>query len=554
MDRSGMFACIVGGIMLAMGGWFAYDGYNKADAQNKKLKQAQDDLTGQVGKAEKMEDRLTKLSSVMGFTDMRNWFSRTEYLKKWTSEIASNSAVSAKMTESGTDMSKTLLPGDIATAWTLMMQQGDDSKKVYLQILARDEEIRNGLNNDIKAFAEGIGNAPTPDQSQETQDKNAADTAEKLAKLRMPAAWASPPALRWYLNSFGKRFADLKATGGEWYKTAAEKAKPELDIDGMAPVDDKDLLTAKPAANVKALLDVLDFCLTAITEKIAATEKSRDDARANTLAIIGESDAEGKKVKAGSMSDEEKKKDDAIKDLQTQITTLRTQIADKIREGESSLASLDKEITEETTKLNQAVSEKSAKIKELEAKLSDTKERYAKLQARQAAVVEATEADGQLLWVDNERGVGYVDLGRTNTLFRGTRFEVFRIAKAGKKIVVGEMEILELGDTRSRVAITKLANPANPPLAGDSVSNVSFDRRKAKVFSIAGQLRFKYSRDDIRRRLEEWGAKVSDDCSPSTSFLIVGDRYQEDPNWQRAMDIGTPVMREQELYDALGIE
>ncbi|MEK7866227.1 MAG: hypothetical protein AAB434_06050 [Planctomycetota bacterium] len=530
MDKSGTWACVIAGIMMAAGGFLAYDGYSgtiRVDNDGK-LTTAKTDLDSGVKKAREMEDRLTKFSSALGYSDLRNWLGREKYFEKWTKEISNDGEVAKKLADYGVDTSKTLSEPEIALAWAIKMQAASDPKSVYQGLLSTDDGIKSELKADVDALYEEFkkkATAEMPAKEQEDLEKLQSETAAKLdagAKV-----WSSPEVLQKYLDSWGKTVEQWKGRG-DWAPAAA--------------------------TNVKDLLDSLDATIVKLQEKIAAANKARDDARANLHAIIGEIDAEGKPVKAGSMADEEKRKDESLKQLQDEIAALRTKIADRIREGETTMSSLDKEITEETTKLNMMVADKTSRIKELESKLSDTKERYVKLQARQASVVEATEADGQLLFVDLERGIAHLDLGRLHTLFRGTKFEVFRIVKAGKKKTLGEIEILDLGEERSRVAILSVSDPSDPPVAGDFVSNVSFDRNKPKVFSIAGQLKFKYSRDDMRRRLAEWGARVADDVGPSTTMLIVGDRYQEDPNWQRAVDIGTPIMRERELYDALGIE
>lgn len=530
MDKSGTWACVIAGIMMAAGGYLAFDGWSGSEREtnNGKIEPAKTDLASAEKKAKEMEDRLTKFSAALGYNDLRNWLGREKYFEKWTGEIASDGDVSQKLQAYGVDTSKTLSEPEIALAWAIKMQSGEP-KSVYEGLLSTDDRIKNELKSDIDALYAEFKKTPTaemPAKEQEDLEKLHAETAATMDPGAKP--WSSPAVLQKYLDSWGKTIDAWKARG-DWAPAAA-------------------------ASNVKDLLDNLDQTITKLQEKIATTNKQRDDARANLHAIIGEIDAEGKPVKGGSMADEEKRKDDSLKALQEEIASLRTKIADRIREGETTASSLDKEITEETTKLNMMVADKQSRIKELDTKLSDTKDRYTKLQARQAAVVEATEADGQLLFVDLERGIAHLDLGRVHTLFRGTKFEVFRVVKAGKKKTLGEIEILDLGEERSRVAILSVADPSDPPTAGDLVSNVSFDRNKPKVFSIAGQLKFKYSRDDMRRRLAEWGARVADDVGASTTMLIVGDRYQEDPNWQRAIDIGTPIMRERELYDALGIE
>ncbi|GEM_PF-4194604 len=541
MDKSGTWACVIAGIMMAAGGYLAYDGYSGEArvANDDKLKAAQTEvepLDGSVGtvvkKAKEMEDRLTKLSSGLGYTDLRNWLGREAYFKKWTTEIANDSEISTKLQAYGVDTSKQLSQPEIALYWAVRIQQKASdpkaAKDAYDTLVAIDDGIKSSLKADVDALYQEFSKKPSAEMSPADQAALEKVHAETAAQLDAGAkVWTSPTVLKNYIDSWGKRVDEWKKRG-DWAPAA--------------PTD------------VKVLLDSLDQTIVKLQEKIATANKSRDDARANLHAIIGEIDAAGKPVKAGSMADEEKRKDDSIKQLQDEITSLRSKIAEKVREGETAMSSIDKEISEETTKLNMMVAEKQGRIKELDSKLSDTKERYAKLQARQAAVVEATEADGQLLYVDLERGIAHLDLGRLHTLFRGTKFEVFRVVKAGKKKTLGEIEILDLGEERSRVAIISVADPSDPPRAGDLVSNVAFDRNKPKVFSIAGQLKFKYSRDDMRRRLAEWGARVSDDVGPSTTILIVGDRYQEDPNWQRAIEIGTPMIRERELYDALGIE
>lgn len=532
MDKSGIWACVIAGVMIATGGYLAWQGYDSEErkANDTKLKNEQDDLESTTKKAAAMEDRLTKLSAALGFHDLTNWFGRAEYYDKWTKEIQ-NDPLASKLQEYGVDTSKRLSSGEIALFWALKMQQSEKPMDVYRDLLSTDDGFKATLRSSVESVRAEFDKKATPEMPPDKQEEIEQAHAVAAAKLdpgRKP--WSSPDALK-------KLFETWPATVDAW--------KAQNRLGDAAPT---------AATNVKDLLDSLDQTIVKLQEKIAATNKARDDERKKLLAIIGETDEEGRRIKGGSMADEEQRKDASIKQLQEEITSLRVKIGEEIRSGEAELMALDREISEETAKLNMMVAEKRRRTKELEAKLSDTKERLAKLRARQAAVVEATEADGKLLWVDLERGIAHVDIGRAHTLFRGTRFEIYRIVKAGKKKRLGEMEVLDLGEERSRVAIVSVADPSDPPAAGDLVSNVAFERNKPKVFSIAGQLKYKFSRDEMRRRLAEWGARLADDVDPNTSILIVGDRYRDDPNWQRALDIGTPIMRERELYDALGLD
>ena len=156
MDKSGTWACVIAGIMMAAGGYLAYDGYSGTPRVDNdgKLTTAKTDLDSGIKKAREMEDRLTKFSSALGYSDLRNWLGREKYFEKWTKEISNDGEVAKKLADYGVDTTKTLSEPEIALAWAIKMQAASDPKSVYQGLLSTDDGIKSELKADVDALYE----------------------------------------------------------------------------------------------------------------------------------------------------------------------------------------------------------------------------------------------------------------------------------------------------------------------------------------------------------------------------------------------------------------
>jgi hypothetical protein len=166
---------------------------------------------------------------------------------------------------------------------------------------------------------------------------------------------------------------------------------------------------------------------------------------------------------------------------------------------------------------------------------------------------ERKEPDGEILAVESAQGIGFIDLVHHDRIFRGGRFKVYSLEKGGEKRDKGEVEILEVAKERaSKVAVysTDLDNPIQP---GDKIYNETYERGKARNIAIAGRLSGKLSNEDAIRRIKEFGDVYQERVTEKTNYLIVGEGYENDPNFALSKEYAVKIMIEKIFQEYLGV-
>lgn len=166
---------------------------------------------------------------------------------------------------------------------------------------------------------------------------------------------------------------------------------------------------------------------------------------------------------------------------------------------------------------------------------------------------ERKEPDGEILAVQPELGIGFIDLVHHDRIFRGGRFKVYSLEKGGEKRDKGEVEILEVArEAASKVAVYS-TRPDDPIQAGDRIYNETYERGKARNIAIAGRLTGKLSNEDAIRRIKEFGDVYQERLNEKTNYLVVGEGYEDDPNFKLSKEFGVKIMIEKIFHEYLGI-
>ena len=166
---------------------------------------------------------------------------------------------------------------------------------------------------------------------------------------------------------------------------------------------------------------------------------------------------------------------------------------------------------------------------------------------------ERKEPDGEILAVEANLGIGFIDLVHQDRIFRGGRFKVYSLEKGGEKRDKGEVEILEVAkESASKVAVYSLRSD-DPIKSGDRIYNESYERGKARNIAIAGRLSGKVSNEDAIRRIKEFGDVYQERVTEKTNYLVVGEGYEEDPNFKIAQEFGVKIMIERIFQEYLGV-
>ena len=331
---------------------------------------------------------------------------------------------------------------------------------------------------------------------------------------------------------------------------------PKLDIKGYKrwPVDKEEV--SGDVGNFLTLTDLYDILTKKAKElddKIKALEAQRDadnksaaDAVAETwkqdAALLEEIDRRGTGYKDNYIG---------------QLTALRN-IEKKNRldiEGDGTpanrglageVATLQSELTDLRNRQVNLRVQLAQQRKELETRIN-----WIIYRAEEAR--ERKEPDGEILAVNLDQGLGFIDLVHQDRIFRGGRFKVYSLEKGGEKRDKGEVEVLEVAkENASKVAVYS-SNPNDPIKSGDRIYNETFERGKARNIAIAGRLTGKLSNEDAIRKIKEFGDVYQERLNEKTNYLIVGEGYENDPNFVLSQEYSVKIMIEKIFHEYLGV-
>ncbi|MBK7641526.1 MAG: hypothetical protein IPJ19_00520 [Planctomycetes bacterium] len=146
---------------------------------------------------------------------------------------------------------------------------------------------------------------------------------------------------------------------------------------------------------------------------------------------------------------------------------------------------------------------------------------------------EPEHADGKLLQVSKDLGLGWIDIGTKQRLSAGMKFHVVS-GSHGSKTLKGWCEVTSVKGDMAEVHFFDQTDPMDPPVAGDVVYNPLFDPRGDRSALLIGRL----DKNQIEPLLKGMGMNVQTKLDKSTDFLIVGGEMYTDENGQ---PVETPI-------------
>jgi NAD-dependent DNA ligase len=236
-----------------------------------------------------------------------------------------------------------------------------------------------------------------------------------------------------------------------------------------------------------------------------------------------------------------------VRDKETEITTLQQQY-------KSMQARLQAQIDQARTEKQELEKQLNMEIAALRSEIAEKKRRIKELIKKPTSTLMWCDPDGEILTTDNRLGNCWIDLSRRDGLRVGSVFEVFRYIKGGRRKPKGRIEIKKVGNEVSQAAIIEMLDPEDDPIVkGDHIISPFFDKHETKSFVFAGDLTNPiYSEQEVIKMIEEMGGKVEHDVTVETDFLIVGKGAEDTEKYTRALDLGTTIMLEKELFKFLG--
>ncbi|MDC3379408.1 hypothetical protein OAX78_03905 [Planctomycetota bacterium] len=273
----------------------------------------------------------------------------------------------------------------------------------------------------------------------------------------------------------------------------------------------------------------------------------------------------------GQMDRVRREKDREIADLRARLTQADDQALDLARRFDQEKKRLQDQIEALLTEKTRLDRDHALSVARLESEKGQLEARIADLNKKEERTfAENTLPDGEVVYADSDLGYAWIDLGRNHGLRRNERFEVYQFIKGGRQRLKGVIEVRRVDDDMAQCAIidpveltdpitgdrVTLPDPNDPIVKGDLIRNPYFDKEEQKVFVFLGERlenRY-YNLQEVVRRLEDFGARVDNDVSIETDFVVLLAESEETFQAQtdRAAQFGVIFMREEELLDYIG--
>lgn len=274
--------------------------------------------------------------------------------------------------------------------------------------------------------------------------------------------------------------------------------------------------------------------------------QSIDDLKQQLQKALAELDSE-KTINAGLQNDledaqtkNEQERQQYLKELD-QFQTDYNNIRDSFNQLQQNMqASTDEQIKSFQDKLEAAqatVRQKQLDLQDKETKLEETNQlldsalsKLEEIKPKPNIEVQAFKPDAQIVKVDLQNGIVYLDAGTQDHVYRGLTFAVYDRNKPIPESGEGkaEIEVFQVNQHACAARIIK-SDKKNPIVPEDIVSNLIWDSKTSNRFVVIGDFDFNndgHANADGRKRIIElihrWGGTVTDAVTVDTDFLIVG--------------------------------
>ncbi|MCA8959897.1 MAG: hypothetical protein KDC38_05265 [Planctomycetes bacterium] len=232
-----------------------------------------------------------------------------------------------------------------------------------------------------------------------------------------------------------------------------------------------------------------------------------------------------------------------------QLESTRTSTAEEIEKLRDQIATMADEHSDEVQDLNTNLLIKVNKIIQLEERI-----RVIEREINQERTFADVTPDGEILRVSEEEGYAWINIGRDDRVRRGLVFDVFTYVKGGRKLRKGRVEVARLEGDYAEVRILDQIDRFNPISAGDQIASPFYNKDTTPVFVIAGEELHKkgISKEEVVRRIEQFGGQVEDDVRVETTYVVAASGYQDTPQYRTARELGVTILRESELMEFIG--
>jgi len=395
----------------------------------------------------------------------------------------------------------------------------------------------------IGDYNEKIKDLEKAKQTNQSKQRDLEDAREKVANFSTRVGWLSRDERAISTGDVWNNYTNLKA----FLNRMVEYLTANYQIAEYDPWPEKDM--PKKPLNLQELIDVMERLTKQKIEKNSELINARNNSWNEIIKVVGTKDERGELYK-----NIDQKSEDIIR-TREDIATLEKDTQRITAQGELDISVLQESIRQIDAMTTEKIKEGEAKVTELTKKKKEYEERLEKLRNRMELASEGIEIDGKIIMADIDNNSVCIDLGAQDAIVKGMDFDVFTILKGGLKKARGKVKIIKVFDDYSQAAIIPDTMKRDNSIATEDLVNSDiYNRQRIKTFIFAGTPVGKYLLEDLKKKIEEFGGDVLSTLSDNITYVVVGNNFENDDNYKKAIYLGAVVLREKELYDLLRIE
>jgi hypothetical protein len=220
-------------------------------------------------------------------------------------------------------------------------------------------------------------------------------------------------------------------------------------------------------------------------------------------------------------------KDAQLADLRSQLTDAEQAAAARQSDLESEVASVRNTLGDTERRLARLTGEKEDVQRGWDDREVEMSTRFREMGSKLAFLREPEQADGEILAVSKDLGLGWINLGERNRLFKGMSFRVVD-GTPGDERVKAWAEVLSVQEDMAEVAFSAQADRFNPPVAGDVIYNPIYDPASERNAVLVGRFSGTYNEKELRTLLGDIQIHVKGTLDKTTDYLIVGSELYHD--------------------------
>ncbi len=150
--------------------------------------------------------------------------------------------------------------------------------------------------------------------------------------------------------------------------------------------------------------------------------------------------------------------------------------------------------------------------------------------------LEKGDPDGEVSYSDYGRGVCHIDLGSSDGVKAGQRFEIWRIHGRDRDELIGVVEIVRaLSAHYSLCTVLSLVNVKEPVRKGDKLISHLWHAGRFLTVAMHGEFEppnQSYTKERLAELLKQMGCRVADKVQPGVDLVILGSNLFGD-EWYR---------------------